>query len=444
MSCVRIRFLHTDAFRLAAIYTAVFALSVAALGFSALLIARDALDGQTLQFARADIAAVQSGYDSERIPEAVEVIRQRLSAPGASDYFLLQQNGRVLAGNHPPMPARTGTLHLREGDHDVLGVGHMLAPGLYVFCGSDLARERATEARILDTMLWLFVAALLVAAAGGALVSRAFLRRSDAMARACRAIMDGDMKARIPLRGTRDEMDRLAATINEMLDRIAALMENLRQVTNDVAHDLRTPVTHLRHGLEQALLDDASGHAAALAAAIAKADEILQLFAALLRIAQIESGARREAFAALDLKVLLAEIRGLFAPVAEESGHRLVMDDAPSAIIRGDRALIVQLLSNLVENAILHTPPGTTIMLALAVTQGRARVTLGDDGPGVLPGERARLFRRFYRGEASRGQPGYGLGLALVAAIAELHGAVLALCEDRGPGLWFMLDFPPP
>jgi signal transduction histidine kinase len=441
MYCVRIRFFHTDAFRLAAIYTAVFALSVAGLGFSALWIARDALDNQILQFARADIAAVQSGYASERIPEAVEVIQQRLSAPGASDYFLLQRDGRAIAGNHKPIPVQTGDVRLREEGREILGVGRMLAPGLYVFCGSNLARVRATEARIRDTMLWLFAAALLMAAGGGALVSRAFLRRSDAMARACRAIMDGDMKARIPLRGTQDEMDRLAATINEMLDRIAALVENLRQVSNDVAHDLRTPVTHLRHGLERALHGTAAGHAAALQEAIRKTDEILELFAALLRIAQIESGARREAFAALDLKALLLELRGLFGPVAEESGHRLLLDAPQPAVIQGDRALLTQLFSNLIENAILHTPPGTTITLVLA-DGGTPRVTLGDNGPGAAPDEKQKLFRRFYRGETSRTRPGHGLGLALATAIAELHGATLTLRDDGAPGLWIDLDFP--
>lgn len=436
------RFLHTDAFRLAAAYTVIFSLSVVALGFSTLWIARDALDGQILQFARADIAAIQNGFESEQIPEAVEVIDQRLSAPGASDYFLLQRRGRAIAGNHGPIAIQTGVVRLTEKDRTILGVGQMLAPDLYVFCGSDLARVSATESRILNTMLWLFAAALLVAAAGGTVISRAFLRRSDAMAKACRAIMDGDMKARIPLRGTQDEMDRLAATINEMLDRIAMLVENLRQVTNDVAHDLRTPVTHLRHGLERALDQDASGHAAALEEAIRKADEILALFAALLRIAQIEGGARREAFAVLDLKDILTELRGLFEPVAEEAGHRILLQAPASAVIRGDRALIVQLFSNLVENAILHTPPGTTITLSLASADSQAHVLVGDDGPGVSRAERRKLFRRFYRGEASRTRPGHGLGLSLVAAIAELHGATLTLRDDHGPGLWFDLGFP--
>ena len=204
------------------------------------------------------------------------------------------------------MPARTGIVPLPGAGpgHDILGVGDFLAPGLYVFSGSDLHRVHAARAAAScrpwpgcsrRRCCWRWLAA--------PLVSRSFLRRTDAMARACRAIMDGDLKARIPVRGTQDELDRLAGTINEMLDRIAALMENLRQVTNDIAHDLRTPVSHLRQRLERAREESraAEDYAEALEAAIDKTDEILALFAALLRIAQIEGGARRADFAAVEL-----------------------------------------------------------------------------------------------------------------------------------------------
>ena len=342
------------------------------------------------------------------------------------------------------MAARTGVVQFSgKNGHDILGVGQMLAPGLYVFSGSRLARARAAERRILATMSWLFALAVIVAAGGGYFVSRAFLRRSDVMARACRAIMDGDMKARIPLRGSQDELDRLAATINEMLDRIAALMENLRQVTNDIAHDLRTPVTHLRHGLERALHEGGapSDYAAALEIAIRKADEMLELFSALLRIAQIEGGARRAAFAPLDLKEVLEEMRDMFGAVAEESGHTLTMRALPGAVIRGDRALIVQLFSNLIENAILHTAAGTTITVDMTVTGDRARVVVGDDGPGVPPQDHEKLFRRLYRREISRNRPGYGLGLSLAAAIGELHGASLKILDDGRPGFQIEVGF---
>jgi signal transduction histidine kinase len=443
MCCVRIRFLHTEAFRLSAIYAGVFALSVLVLGSIVLVITDRAFRDQMLQFSGADIATIQAGYDGEGVDEAREVVEQSMAAPGTSDYFLLQRGKIRIAGNLPVMAPQTGTVSLPgfSPGHDVLGVGAFLAPGLYAFAGSDLYRVHKAQAHIVQTLAWLFAAALLLAALGGALVSRTFLRRSDAMARACRAIMDGDLKARIPVRGTQDELDRLAATINEMLDRIATLMENLRQVTNDIAHDLRTPVSHLRQGLERARGEAVETHSAALDAAIAKTDEILVMFAALLRIAQIEGGARRAAFTALDLAPVLEHMRDMFGAVAEGAGHHLILAAGDAPAIRGDRALIIQMLSNLIENAILHTPEGTTITLALSQDQDRAAVTVSDDGPGVPREEHDKLFQRLYRREASRTRPGYGLGLSTARAIAELHGAEIGVVAGA-PGLAIRVQFP--
>jgi signal transduction histidine kinase len=206
-------------------------------------------------------------------------------------------------------------------------------------------------------------------------------------------------------------------------------MENLRQVTNDIAHDLRTPVTHLRHRLERVRGQAASpaDYDQALEAAIAATDEMLALFAALLRIAQIEGGARRAAFARVDLAELLHQLRDMLGPVADDAGHELVLAAPARATVRGDRELLVQLFSNLIENAIVHTPQGTCIDIALRVENGAAVVDVSDNGPGVPPDEHEKLFRRFYRQEASRTRPGYGLGLALVQAIAELHDAKLRI-----------------
>ncbi len=438
---MRIRVLHTEAFRLSAIYAAIFAVSMLILGGMMLLIADRAFRDQIVQFSQADIAAIQNGYDSEGLHEAREVVQQSMAAPGVSDFFLLQKDGRRVAGNLPAMPARVGIFTVTVTGHEILGVGALLAPGIYAWSGSDLARSRVARHQMMQTMAWLFVAALLLAAAGGALVSRSFLRKSDAMARACRAIMDGDLKARIPVRGTQDELDRLAGTINEMLDRIAALMENLRQVTNDIAHDLRTPVSHLRQGLERAREAPAADLALALEAAIHKTDEILVLFAALLRIAQIEGGARRAAFTQIALAPLLFHMREIFAPVAEAADHALTVEIAQDAGVRGDRALLIQLLSNLIENAILHTPPGTHITLSLARSDGCAAITVADDGPGVPADEHAKLFQRLYRREASRTHPGYGLGLSMAQAIAELHGAEIGVVPGT-VGLAIRVRFP--
>ena len=440
---MRIRVLHTEAFRLAAIYAAIFAASVLALGVLVLVITDGAFRDQVVQYSRNDIAAIQNGYDNEGLHEAREVVQQRMAAPSASDFFLLQQGGKVIAGNLPAMAPRTGIFSVNRDGREVLGVGKLLGPGVYAWSGSDLARAQIAQGKIVQTMAWLFAAALLLAVTGGALVSRSFLRRSDAMGRACRAIMDGDMTARIPVRGTQDELDRLAGTINEMLDRIGALMENLRQVTNDIAHDLRTPVTQMRQGLERAVDGPASGHAAALEAAIAKTDDMLALFASLLRIAQIEGGARRAAFTQIALAPLLLHMRELFGPVAEAAGHSLTVDIAQEAGIRGDRALLIQLLSNLIENAILHTPPGTHITLGLAVIADQPALTVSDDGPGVPVEEHEKLFRRLYRREASRTNPGYGLGLSLAQAVAELHGGAIAVVPGTR-GLAIRVLFPAP
>jgi len=448
MSSVRIRLLHTEGFRISAIFVGLFALLSAAMALSVLVTVDKQFRDQIVQFANADIAAARAGYDSQGVGEAKEVIGQRMTAAGASDFFLLQQNGIRLAGNLAPMPERTGILTLplpgANSDHNILGVATYLAPGLYIFSGSDLYTARQARQHILRTLLWLFMTALLLAIIGGVLVSRFFLSRTDAIAKACRAIMDGNLKTRVPLRGTGDELDRLSHTINSMLDRIAGLMENVRQVTNDIAHDLRTPLSHLRHRLEHARLNAGSpeGYDKALEAAIAASDEILALFAALLRIAQIEGGARRAGFAPVELKDLLSQLREMFGPVADDTKHFLVASVPEHAVIRGDRELIVQLFSNLIENAIVHTPEGTRIELALAVGKDGATVSVNDNGPGVPQGDHSKLFQPLYRHEASRSRPGYGLGLALANAIAELHGSRLCTSNGKSGGFCISVAFP--
>jgi len=445
---VRIRFLRTEGFRLSALYAGVFAVSVVILGIFLLITTNQALRDQIVTFSSTDLGAIRNGYASQGLHEAQEVMEQLMAGPANTGFYLLQRDGKVLAGNLPAMAGRRGMVEFSfttDGQvREVLGLGDFLAPGLYVFSGSDMARLRGVQAHILRIMLNLFAASILIAIAGGALVSWGFLRRTDAMARTCHDIMQGDLKLRIPVRGTEDELDRLAKAVNEMLSRISTLMENLSQVGNDIAHDLRTPVTHLRHRLERARVDcqTPEEYREALDAAIAKADEILGLFSALLRIAQIEGGERRAAFASLDVAALLAQMRDLFEPVAEEAGDVLQLGKLDKAVIRGDRQLLVQLFSNLIENAIVHTPPGTRILLSLSVAEGRAVARVSDNGPGVPHEEHKRLFRRLYRREASRSQPGYGLGLSLVAAIAELHAATIRLADDAKPGLTVEVTFP--
>lgn len=446
---MRIRAFHTEGFRIAAIFFAIFALSAAILTGLTLVIVDQELRSQIVQFARADIAAINDGYRMEGENEAREVIEQRMAAPGASDFFLLERGAtQRIAGNLAPMPPKTGILTLPSpgggGDHAILGVGDFVAPGLYVFSGSDLFNAHQARRRILRMLVWVFTGALALALAGGLLASRSFLSRTDEIGRTCRAIMAGNLSSRIPLRGAGDELDRLSETINAMLDRIAALMDNLKQVTNDIAHDLRTPVTHLRHRLERARLQSQTkeDYDQALEAAITSSDDILHLFSALLRIAQIESGGRRSAFVPLDLLQLLSQLGDVFGPVAEDARHRLSLSLNGPVIVQGDRELLTQLFSNLIENAILHTPEGTLVAVSLDCTGGEAVATVSDDGPGVPPEEHDKLFRRFYRREASRTRPGYGLGLALAAAVADLHGARITIGRSAGKGFSISIRMP--
>ena len=442
-----IRAFHTEGFRIAAIFVAIFALSAAALTVLTIVIVNGEFRDQIVQFANADIGAVENGYRTDGVREAMEIIGQRMSTPGASDFLLLERGQTRLAGNLKPMTPEAGILTLpypgNPRGHAILGVGAFLAPDLYIFSGSDLYRARLTQRRILVTLSWVFAGALILALLGGMLVSRSFLRRADVIVKTCRAIMAGNLATRIPTRGTQDELDRLSETINAMLDRIAALMSNVTQVTNDIAHDLRTPVTHLRHRLERARerAVTTEDYDKALEAAIAASDDILALFAALLRIAQIEAGARRAAFAPLDLAALLAHLRELFAPVAEDSGHMLEFTLEKPLQISGDRELLTQLFSNLIENAIIHTPPGTRVSVVLKRQGHDALVLVSDTGPGVPPEEHQKLFQRFYRREASRTRPGFGLGLALVSAIADLHGARLKIetVQPRGFAIALLL-----
>ena len=233
---MRIRAFHTEGFRIAAVFVAIFALSAAVLTIVTLVIVNEEFQDQIVQFANADIAAVKDGYRTEGEAEAREVINQRMAAPGASDFFLLERGATTrLAGNLAPMPPRTGVLTLPypggAAGHAILGVGVFVAPGLYVFSGSDLYHARLARGRILRILTWIFGGTLILALLGGLTVSRGFLRRTDVIVRTCRAIMAGNLTSRIPVRGTQDELDRLSETINAMLDRIAALMDNLSQVT---------------------------------------------------------------------------------------------------------------------------------------------------------------------------------------------------------------------
>jgi signal transduction histidine kinase len=285
-----------------------------------------------------------------------------------------------------------------------------------------------TQTLILRSLRWVVLGMLALSLAGGVLFARSALHRVERINRAVHAIMLGDLGRRVPVGRTDDELNRLAANINAMLDRIGELMESLRQVTNDIAHDLRTPLGRLRQRLDTARMRETDADSRqVLDDAVAQIGEILETFNALLRIAQIEAGARKASFASVDLSDVATTIAEAYDSVAEAEGRTLRADVAAGIQLDGDRDLLTQMLANLVENAIRHTPPGSHIELALHRAPGAVVISVADDGPGIPPEERVKVLDRFYRLEASRTTPGSGLGLALIKAIADLHDAALVL-----------------
>ena len=300
--------------------------------------------------------------------------------------------------------------------------------------GRDLTAARALEQRLLTGAGWVGGAVLLLGLAGGLLIGRSVARRAAAMDAALAAVQGGDLDRRLPARPGGDEFDRLATRINATLDRLQALMAALREVTDDIAHDLRTPLTRLRQRLDDAARAPTG---AAIGAAQAEADRLLEIFAALLRIAQVESGTQRAGFTAVDLSAIAESVAEVYAPAAEERGQTLATAIEPGITTTGDPALLTQMLANLVENAIRHGRAGGRVSLAV----GAEGIVVADDGPGIPEAEREKVFRRFHRLDASRSTPGSGLGLALVRAVADLHGIGIVL-EDAAPGLRARLALP--
>jgi signal transduction histidine kinase len=314
-----------------------------------------------------------------------------------------------------------------------------LVGGYRLIVGRDVANRVRLRELVGDAVLYGSALAVLLAGLGGVLVQRVLQRRIDQVAVTAVAIGHGDLSHRVPLTGADDEFDQLARIFNGMLDRIGVLMDGVRQVSNAIAHDLRTPIARTRARLEEALRD-AQGEAelrTAMERGIAELDGIIAVFKAILRIAEIEAGARRSAFAPFDLSQLLADAAELYEAVAEEKG--VWLDAAPTAglVMVGDRDLVLQAVANLLDNAIKFTPPGGRVQLAASRRGEVVEIVVADTGPGIPESERPRVTERFYRAEASRGTPGSGLGLTLVEAVAHLHAGSLNFGSDPegGPGL---------
>ena len=446
---------RTQAFRIIAIYLGIFAISTLALvGFvywnTALV-----LDRQNDETIEAEITGLVEQYQRQGLPGLSDVIIGR-SVRGQQGLYLLANNDRrVIAGNLDTWP------QVQEADNGLVefayerrigGVPELrrargriftLAQGFFLLVARDVHERRELEELFTTMLLWGSGLMIVLGLAGGVVISRNFLARLDVINRTSRQIMRGDLSQRVPVSRAGDEFDVLSGHLNRMLDRIERLLHGMREVSDNVAHDLRSPLNRLRNRLEMASMRHPADSETArdIDAAVQETDRLIATFNSLLLIAEAEAGSVRESMETFGLGDVIEGIGELYGPLADEKSLRFdVHEPAITAIILGNRNLISQAVANLVDNAIKYTPEGGSVAVALEQSPDGPQLVVSDNGPGIPAEERKRVTERFVRLESSRNSPGTGLGLSLVAAVARLHDAELML-EDNRPGLRAVLRF---
>ncbi len=454
---------RTTTFKLTLVYLTVFAL------FGAFLLGyfawntRRLITEQITAIVDAEITGLAEQYRQGGIRRLVSVVDGRSHRPGSSLYLVTTAAGEGLAGNVgslPPglldKPGWTETDYRRldeaEGpEHDALVQVFQLPGGFRVLVGRDLEERERLYNIVISAGWWSIALVVVLGLAGGFFVTRRVLNRVDAMTETTRTIMDGNLTQRLPIAGTGDELDRLAGNLNAMLERIEALMRGLQEVSDNIAHDLKTPLTRLRNRCEEALrmATSEADYRAALERTIEESDGLIRTFNALLMIARAESGHAREDMADFDAAEIAHDVGELYEPLADVKGLALKVEASAVTPVHGNRELVSQALANLVDNAIKYAKPVTSAIngvkpeiVVKAFSDGdRIMLTVSDSGPGVPEADRARVVERFVRLEQSRSEPGSGLGLSLAAAVAHLHGGELRL-EDNQPGLRTLLVLP--
>nr|WP_283949494.1 HAMP domain-containing sensor histidine kinase [Limobrevibacterium gyesilva] len=447
------RLFRSAGVRFGVIYAGLFGISALALAAFLWWSTAGLLERQTDAAIETDWQGLLERFDDGGMLGLIEAIRQRVDANVNDDaiYLLAGPDMRPIAGNIDQWPRRvtvdvesTELLIERAGVKGLAKVHkYDLVGGFHLLIGRDIEARSQLSHMLADAMLWAAGIAVALGSVGAWAVRGLFRVTIADVSATASAISAGDLTRRVQVTGQGDEFDMLAETINDMLDRISRLMDGVRQVSNAIAHDLRTPITRARARLEDAALHATSE--ADLRAAIDRAqadlDDIVAVFQALLRISEIEAGARRSAFASDDLAPLLRDLAELYDAAAEEKG--LVLEQQVPAVLPvfGDRDMIQQAVANLLDNALKFSPPGGVVRLSASAGRDAVTVAVADGGPGIPQDSMARATERFYRGEQARNTPGSGLGLSLVQAVATLHGGVLRL-EDNHPGLRAVLRLP--
>jgi signal transduction histidine kinase len=443
---------RTSTFRLTLVIAGLFVVCIAILFAAVDWYAMETLQTELRATVSARLAAIMEAANEANSVMLIRNVNEALEQDPGAYVLLLDRDGRPLAGNlvtstrqddwvslTTPRPAGPdGIVH----QHPIIARGLRLPDGGYLLVGQDafsLAEVRELIARAIVIGGALTSA---LALAGGFLVSRGILHRLAVVGQASQEIMHGDLSRRLPTRGTGDEFDQLVVGFNALLDRIATLMETMRQVTNDVAHDLRTPLTRMRTRLEEVRRRPrcTGEYEAAIDRSIADTEALLDTFAALLRIAQIEATTDTSTLTSVEASAIIATVAELYEPLAEERQQSISLHGCDFTL-HGDRELLIQMLGNLVENACLHTPHGSRINFGATVSSELVTFWVQDDGPGIASEDHERVFRPFYRLDASRTTPGNGLGLSLVAAIAERHGGRVVM-SDADPGLRIEVRIP--
>jgi signal transduction histidine kinase len=456
------KLLRTTAFQLTLVYLVIFIVfAFSLLGYFALN-TRRLITEQITTTVDTEISGLREQYNQGGIRRLVIVVDLRSRRPGSSLYLVTTATGEGLAGNvgslepgvldHPGwLETNYRRLEAPEGnDHRALVEVVQLPGGFRLLVGRDLEERERLFGIIANAGQWSLALVIVLGLAGGFFVSRRVLNRIEAMTETAQTIMAGDLAGRLPVAGTGDELDRLAEHLNAMLERIEALMRGLKEVSDNIAHDLKTPLTRLRNRCEQALRGSSSvdDYRAALESTIAESDDLIRTFDALLMIARAESGQARDNMTEFDAAEIVRDVGELYEPLADEKGIALTVDAPAAAPVRGNRELVSQALANLIDNAIKYAGPngevnGTPAEIVVKAGSDGERIALSvaDRGPGIAEADRGRVVERFVRLEQSRSEPGSGLGLSLAAAVARLHGGELKL-EDNHPGLRSTIALP--
>jgi signal transduction histidine kinase len=441
---------RTSTFRLAALYLLFFVVSILAVLGYIYYYTVGLLERQNEETIKAEVTGLADQYGTQGLPGLTDAINRRVAIGSGMMFMLADPNGVYIAGNlHSPsisslpdnswidFPVQSGDAKAPLG-HEIHGYNIQLPQDFQLLVGQDVEDLRQFRNMVREALYWGLGFSILMGLGGGFVMSRNFLRRVDAITATTRVIMNGNLSGRMPVSGSGDELDRLSQSLNDMLGQIEKLMQGMREVSSNVAHDLKTPLTRLRARIEAALRQNTKAdYHAALQQTLVDSEALLSTFNALLSITQLESGQQRTNLQVLDAREIIEDVVDLYSPLAEENNGALEMAATPGLQVKAKRELLAQALINLIDNAIKYGA-GADHAAHIKVT-GRKDgcnviLSVADRGPGIPESDRERVLQRFVRLDESRSKPGNGLGLSLVASVANLLDGKLILLDNK-PGL---------